>query len=495
MLKKLKYFLVVVMCMVLFTACGKDETEKETGNSTKNEESSSKNEENNNSSSEFVVNDIFEGYSKEGNTITTIYGTAEMTDITEALTVLESDMAVTSSTVASSVDSMLTNAGAEEITEEFLNTWCSNVNIKSADEMTKYVEDLLYMINAYNAAWGNITECFTLKDYNEDAYNAIVAANDEYYTSMVAMYGYESLEAYCTAMNMTLDSFRSMYDVEGEILDKIINIYFAKETGLVLNDEKMNEIVSNVAFQYGYGNKTIEEAKEAMGANDEDWQLTAVNYTVMQWLAQNVNIVDDIEHDGVAVDQVAGPQSGDTVAEITIKDYGTVKIRLFPELAPKAVENFVTHAKDGYYDGLSFHRVIENFMIQGGDPKGDGTGGESIWGEPFEDEFSVQLAPVRGALCMANSGEDTNGSQFFIVQCTDHMDSYATDWKEIGVPQNLVDYYSQNGGYPSLFKVHTVFGQVYEGMEVIDAIAETETDDSDKPTTDVIIEKIDIKTY
>ena len=96
---------------------------------------------------------------------------------------------------------------------------------------------------------------------------------------------------------------------------------------------------------------------------------------------------------------------------------------------------------------------------------------------------------------MANSGEDTNGSQFFIVQCTDHNDTNAADWLEIGMPNNLVDYYKNNGGYPSLFKVHTVFGQVYEGMEVIDAIAGTDTDDNDKPKTDVIIEKIEIKTY
>lgn len=488
MLKKLRYFIVLMMCMVLLTACGKDdskekETDKNSGGNTDNGE-------------KFVVEDIFEGYSVKDNTITTVYGTVEMNDITEALTVLHSDMAVTSSSVTSSVNSMLSNAGEQEMTEEFFKKWCSNVNITNEEELRKYVEDVLDMINSYNASWGNITKCFTLKDYNKDAYNSIVAENDKYYESMVAMYGYDSLEAYCEANNISLESFRSqVYDVEGEILDKIINIYIVKEAGIELNDEKMNEIIFNVAFQYGYGDKSIEEVKEAMGASDEDWQVTAVNYMTMKWLAENVKVVDDIEHDGVTIDQVSGPQSGDTVAEFTIKDYGTVKVRLFPELAPKAVENFVTHAKDGYYDGLSFHRVIDNFMIQGGDPKGNGTGGESIWGEPFEDEFSVQLAPVRGALCMANSGEDTNGSQFFIVQCTDHNETIVSDWSEIGMPQKLVDYYKGNGGYPSLFKVHTVFGQIYEGMEVIDAIAQTETDDNDKPKTDVIIEKIEIKTY
>ena len=94
---------------------------------------------------------------------------------------------------------------------------------------------------------------------------------------------------------------------------------------------------------------------------------------------------------------------------------GVIKIKLFPEYAPKAVENFKTHAKNGYYDGLTFHRIINEFMIQGGDPNGDGSGGESIWGVPFEDEFSTEVLNYRGAF-MANSGPNTNGSQFFIVQ-------------------------------------------------------------------------------
>ncbi|MFR4953933.1 MAG: peptidylprolyl isomerase, partial [Lactobacillus paragasseri] len=97
-------------------------------------------------------------------------------------------------------------------------------------------------------------------------------------------------------------------------------------------------------------------------------------------------------------------------------NHGDIKIQLFEKEAPMTVENFVRLAKKGYYDGTTFHRVISDFMIQGGDPKGDGTGGESIWGHPFEDEFSNKLFNVRGALSMANSGPNTNGSQFFIVQ-------------------------------------------------------------------------------
>ena len=168
---------------------------------------------------------------------------------------------------------------------------------------------------------------------------------------------------------------------------------------------------------------------------------------------------------------------------------GTIKIKLFPELAPKAVENFMTHAKDGYYDGLTFHRVIKDFMIQGGDPKGDGTGGESIWGEGFETEVSNQLYNIRGALSMARSQDpNSNGSQFFIVQNSDDVhDGLLKD----DYPRAIIDAY-KNGGYPSLDGQYTVFGQVIEGMDVVDKIAQVETDSNDKPTADVKIESIKV---
>lgn len=177
----------------------------------------------------------------------------------------------------------------------------------------------------------------------------------------------------------------------------------------------------------------------------------------------------------------------DLVEMVTTK--GTIKIKLFPELAPKAVENFMTHAKDAYYDGVTFHRVIQDFMIQGGDPDGNGTGGESIWGEGFETEISNQLYNIRGALSMARTQDpNSNGSQFFIVQNSDDMhDGLLKD----DYPQAIIDAY-KNGGYPSLDGEYTVFGQVVEGMDVVDAIAAVETDSSDKPTEDVKIEKINI---
>lgn len=199
-----------------------------------------------------------------------------------------------------------------------------------------------------------------------------------------------------------------------------------------------------------------------------------------------------IEGDGI---QFEAPEKGDTVAELHVKDFGVIKIRFFEEETPKTVENFITHAKDGYYDGLTFHRVISDFMIQGGDPTGTGAGGESIWGTPFEDEFSLELFPYRGALCMANSGANTNGSQFFIVQMKEADDSMAVQMREAQWPETIIDNYMKNGGTPWLWQMHTVFGQVYEGMDVVDAIAAVQTDINDKPGKSVIIEKIDILEY
>ena len=168
--------------------------------------------------------------------------------------------------------------------------------------------------------------------------------------------------------------------------------------------------------------------------------------------------------------QFSTPEADDPVA-VLHTDAGDIKIVLYPEQAPKAVENFTTHAKEGYYDGLTFHRVIADFMIQGGDPEGTGAGGESIWGEPFEDEFDPSLRNFRGALSMANSGKDTNGSQFFIVQATETPSQFIDAMKQAGeesYSKDCIAKYEEVGGTPWLDFVHTVFGQVYEGMDVVD---------------------------
>jgi peptidyl-prolyl cis-trans isomerase B (cyclophilin B) len=170
---------------------------------------------------------------------------------------------------------------------------------------------------------------------------------------------------------------------------------------------------------------------------------------------------------------------------------GNIKIKLFPEQAPKAVENFITHSEEGYYEGVIFHRVINDFMIQGGDPDGTGMGGESIYGEPFEDEFSNQLYNFRGALSMANSGPSTNGSQFFIVQ-NKTLDPRSVDqMKKANYNEKVIKQY-EDGGTPWLDKAHTVFGQVIEGMDVVDKIATTPVGEGDKPEEDVVIKKITV---
>ena len=140
---------------------------------------------------------------------------------------------------------------------------------------------------------------------------------------------------------------------------------------------------------------------------------------------------------------------------------GAVEVELFDDDAPKTVENFLKLARDGFYNGVIFHRVIPDFMIQGGDPTGTGRGGP---GYTFEDEFNDHKV-VRGALAMANAGPNTNGSQFFIVTTKD------ASW---------------------LDGKHTVFGRVTEGMDVVDEISAVDRDANDKPREDVAIERVDV---
>lgn len=191
--------------------------------------------------------------------------------------------------------------------------------------------------------------------------------------------------------------------------------------------------------------------------------------------------------------QLKSPQESDVTA-VMKTTLGEIKIKLFPNEAPKTVENFVTHAKEGYYNGLIFHRVIKDFMIQGGDPTGTGMGGESIWGKSFEDEFNPLLHNLRGALSMANAGPNTNGSQFFIVQASSVPADMIGQMKEMSeaFPEDTVKAYSEIGGTPWLDFRHTVFGQVYEGMETVDKIANTKVGAADKPVEEVVIESIEI---
>jgi len=171
---------------------------------------------------------------------------------------------------------------------------------------------------------------------------------------------------------------------------------------------------------------------------------------------------------------------------------GDITIRLFPDLAPKTVENFLGLADSGYYDGIIFHRVIDNFMIQGGDPTGTGMGGASVWGDSFEDEFSMNLFNLNGALSMANAGPNTNGSQFFIVTAKEVPMTMLAQLEAGGWPKEIVEAYAANGGTPWLDQKHTVFGQVEAGMDTVYAIEGVKKGAQDKPVEDVVIESITI---
>lgn len=195
--------------------------------------------------------------------------------------------------------------------------------------------------------------------------------------------------------------------------------------------------------------------------------------------------VDLVPVAGALANQLALPATGEEFAIIHTA-FGEIHLRLFPEIAPLAVENFVTHARNGFFDGLTFHRVMDNFMVQGGCTFGNGTGGHSIWGTPFQDEFSTNLRHIHGAVSMANSGPHTNGSQFFIVNNSeldeaqiDHLreqldnqdaelasgiyvrDLWAPEW---------IEHYIEFGGTPFLDFGHTVFGQVFYGMDAVEAM-------------------------
>jgi peptidylprolyl isomerase len=177
----------------------------------------------------------------------------------------------------------------------------------------------------------------------------------------------------------------------------------------------------------------------------------------------DLNVTDDKGE--VSTDSIKILTYSDTIVLLKTTQ-GDIELKMKSDIAPKAVENFVTHSKNGYYDGLTFHRIIKDFMIQGGDPKGNGTGGESIWGEPFEDEFDSSVTFDRPfLLAMANSGPTTNGSQFFITVVP-------TTW---------------------LNNKHTIFGEVMEGNETVTKLENVETSRSGKPFKTQTIIKASVK--
>lgn len=185
----------------------------------------------------------------------------------------------------------------------------------------------------------------------------------------------------------------------------------------------------------------------------------------------------------------------DGVKAVIKTTMGDMEFVLFPQVASKAVENFITHSENGYYNGIIFHRVIKDFMIQGGDPTGTGMGGESVFGGSFKDEFSLDARNYYGALSMANAGPNTNGSQFFIVQAKSVPESLLSQMEQLkdnGFPQEVIENYKAVGGTPWLDFHHTVFGQLTGGADVLEAIASVACSANDKPVEDVVINEIEI---
>ncbi|MDR0986444.1 MAG: peptidylprolyl isomerase [Ruminococcus sp.] len=225
------------------------------------------------------------------------------------------------------------------------------------------------------------------------------------------------------------------------------------------------------------------------------------------------DVPDDINvvlTDDAPIKNFIMPEVGENIAVMTVKDYGTIKIKLFPVEAAKGTENFVGLANIDYYDELIFHRVIKDFMNQGGDPRGDGTGGSSMWGDKFDGGIPEGLYHFSGAIAYANSGgTDTNGSQFYIVNTPAgyvnggaYQDAAGniinvTDIYQTGLtlPKNVATMYEEKGGVPFLDGSYTVFGQVFEGLDVVRAIGDAPTDANDKPLTQILIEDISIVPY
>ncbi len=278
-------------------------------------------------------------------------------------------------------------------------------------------------------------------------------------------------------------------------------------------------IASVVAISACGNTSTNDQEVQSASTQQMSESRSAKEPTNDEILEQYEQIIDEIYPIIDNVDQLpqfSELEEGETLATLHT-NYGDITMRFFEEYAPMAVENFLTLSSEGYYDGITFHRVIDDFMIQGGDPTGTGAGGESIYGDRFNDEISPYLKHFEGAVAMANAGPDTNGSQFYIVENNEftdaevqylnefieHPDTVVQSDSDIGLEitsdrfcsPTVAQKYLEVGGTPSLDFFYTVFGQVVDGMDIVHKIAEVETGDNDKPVEDVIIESVEITQY
>lgn len=194
------------------------------------------------------------------------------------------------------------------------------------------------------------------------------------------------------------------------------------------------------------------------------------------------------------------PEKGEEIVVMTIENYGDVKIKLFPEESEKGVENFKELVRSGYYDELLFHRVIDGFVVQGGDPKGDGTGGADAWGssEGFAQTISGKLNHVTGAVAYATANDHLNKSQFYIVTGEKHDNQYFSSLRD-GYGKSFTpmiqSMYEAVGGDPDLDGDYEVFGQVFDGMDYCLEIQKVAVDANKKPKSAVRIEKAVVTEY
>lgn len=313
----------------------------------------------------------------------------------------------------------------------------------------------------------------------------------------------------------TASNTSQFYIITGtEATDDTFNYY--EQAGILFSDNAKELYKQNGGIPYLDGKYTIfgqvfdgldviyKIQCVATGAGDmpiddvivDSVKVTEYNGEELKWQISDYPDFDDPASHDVA--NFTAPEIGDEIIKMNIKDYGEVKIRLFPEYLPDAAENFIELTKQGYYDGLTFHRVINDFMIQGGDPNGNGTGGASIWGDKFDGGKYFNLIHTAGALAYANSGAtSTDGSQFYIVTGVECDDAYFSQLEAQGYTysEKVKEAYNKAGGYPFLDGGYTVFGQVIDGLDVIFEIQKTETDESDKPLNDVIIESMTVEEY
>jgi len=258
-------------------------------------------------------------------------------------------------------------------------------------------------------------------------------------------------------------------------------------------------------------NETAATPEEPTTQAPEETPLRPLEGTIMEHIRENP----------IQLLQLSPLTPGEELA-ILHTNKGDITLRFFPDEAPRAVENFKTHARNGFYDGVIFHRIIPNFMIQGGCPNGTGTAGQSIWGEPFDTERSFNLRHFNGAVAMAHAGPNTIGSQFYIVHnhelnrnsVMDFERTIAQQDEPLGVfedghrmylrdlhPEAEMRHFIEHGGTPHLDwfwaqgHPHPVFAHVVDGMDVVDAIASTPRGSGDRPLEDIVIERISFFYY